>query len=337
MRTRGGFGMRGWSGPVLALALAAAGPAQAIINGVVDTTTGAVGAVTDGVTAMDTAVLIDPWWVLTSASFATAVGDGWFAVGSDYAAPVATCPFSAIFPHPSYDPDTGAHDIALIRLAAPATGVTPIPYATTALPAAGAGVRYVGFGATSTDNFDNTVRRACDNPVSYLSAYTFVTEYNGAGPYLGDGGAPALVMVDGAWRVAGIVSQVAWDGVSTTIATRVSTYASFIAAVMAANPPVSAVPAPAELQRRLDAAPNPFNPRTELVFELDRAGPCRLAVFDLKGREVAVLLDGGLEVGRHAAAWNGYDAAGRAVASGTYLVVLRAPDGMRTGKVTLAK
>ncbi len=45
--------------------------------------------------------------------------------------------------------------------------------------------------------------------------------------------------------------------------------------------------------------PNPFNPTTSIVFGLPEQANTRLAVYDLLGREVAVLVDGTLAAGTH--------------------------------------
>ena len=45
--------------------------------------------------------------------------------------------------------------------------------------------------------------------------------------------------------------------------------------------------------------PNPFNPQTTISYALPQAGDARLVVYDMLGREVAVLLDGPQAVGRH--------------------------------------
>jgi subtilisin-like proprotein convertase family protein len=69
---------------------------------------------------------------------------------------------------------------------------------------------------------------------------------------------------------------------------------------------------------RLEANnPNPFSPRTEIRFNLARAGHATLRVFDAAGREVRTLVDGALPAGPHAVAWDGTDGAHR-VASGVY-------------------
>jgi len=89
--------------------------------------------------------------------------------------------------------------------------------------------------------------------------------------------------------------------------------------------------------RLLGAFPNPFNPRTEIGFELDSPENCRLTIFDLRGREVAFLVQGHLAAGRHTAVWNGTDSLGRAMPSGIYLASLRAGSFSATRKLTLAK
>jgi hypothetical protein len=70
--------------------------------------------------------------------------------------------------------------------------------------------------------------------------------------------------------------------------------------------------------------PNPFNPGTQIRFVLPVAGSVTLKVFNLLGQEVATLVSGTLAQGSHDAAWNGRDAAGRAVASGVYFYRLEA-------------
>ncbi len=60
--------------------------------------------------------------------------------------------------------------------------------------------------------------------------------------------------------------------------------------------------------------PNPFNPETEIVYELAQDGPTRLAVHDALGREVAVLVDAMQTAGRHSVHFT----AGN-LASGVYL------------------
>jgi hypothetical protein len=94
---------------------------------------------------------------------------------------------------------------------------------------------------------------------------------------------------------------------------------------------------PAAATRLLGAHPNPFNPRTEIAFELDRASSCRLTVFDLQGRQVASLVDGELEAGTHRVAWQATDAQGNPLPSGVYFACLRAGIYAETRKLTLVR
>jgi hypothetical protein len=68
--------------------------------------------------------------------------------------------------------------------------------------------------------------------------------------------------------------------------------------------------------------PNPFNPGTTIRFDLPEAGAVRLSVFDVAGRLVRALLDENMPQGNHEAAWDGRDASGRDVGSGSYLARL---------------
>lgn len=60
--------------------------------------------------------------------------------------------------------------------------------------------------------------------------------------------------------------------------------------------------------------PNPFNPTTEVRFDLPEPATVSLAVYDLLGRKVADLASGSYEAGYHKAVWNAAD-----MSSGVYL------------------
>ncbi len=83
--------------------------------------------------------------------------------------------------------------------------------------------------------------------------------------------------------------------------------------------------------------PNPFNPATTIAFSLPQAGDVELAVYTLDGRRVAVLVDGALPAGPHAATWTGHDEGGRQVASGTYFYRLTMGEQTLTRRMVLVK
>jgi formylglycine-generating enzyme required for sulfatase activity len=109
------------------------------------------------------------------------------------------------------------------------------------------------------------------------------------------------------------------------------------------KPSVSSVHAaervlPSELSL-LNNYPNPFNPATTIRFAIGTAGALstgaagqgahvRLSVFDILGREVALLADGVMEPGWHSVTWN---AAG--MASGVYVCRLQA--GIRSQSIRM--
>ena len=94
---------------------------------------------------------------------------------------------------------------------------------------------------------------------------------------------------------------------------------------------------PAASTRLLGARPNPFNPRTEIAFELDRTAHCRLIIFDVRGRQVAILVDAELDAGIHRVTWQAADAQGSPLPSGVYFAGLRAGEYSETRKLTLVR
>jgi hypothetical protein len=88
----------------------------------------------------------------------------------------------------------------------------------------------------------------------------------------------------------------------------------------------------------LDARPNPFNPSTSIRFELARAGAVELAIFDLAGRRLRVLLDEERrEAGTDQVTWDGRDDRGNTLPSGVYLVQLNTADHREAKKLVLLK
>ena len=86
-----------------------------------------------------------------------------------------------------------------------------------------------------------------------------------------------------------------------------------------------------------DNYPNPFNPVTNISFDLPRATKVRLEVFDLRGHLVNSLVNDRMAAGRHSVVWNGTDGHGRNVASGTYFYRLSADGAVMTNKMLLLK
>ena len=84
--------------------------------------------------------------------------------------------------------------------------------------------------------------------------------------------------------------------------------------------------------------PNPFNPSTEIRFEIPGEGSAiDLAVYDIAGRRVAGLASGFVAGGSHSVVWRGRDDAGRSVGSGVYFYRLEADGFVESRKLLLLK
>jgi hypothetical protein len=95
--------------------------------------------------------------------------------------------------------------------------------------------------------------------------------------------------------------------------------------------PDGTMPLPAQVQL-LQNYPNPFNPGTTIRFALPTAADIELAIYDMLGRRVALLLDERRDAGWHSVVW---DAAG--FASGVYLYRLLVERSTQTGMMILMK
>jgi hypothetical protein len=78
--------------------------------------------------------------------------------------------------------------------------------------------------------------------------------------------------------------------------------------------------------------PNPFNPRTTIGFELPISAKVRLSVFDMLGREVAVLVNERKSAGVYEVSFNA-----EGLSSGIYIYRLHAGDFMQSRKIVLLK
>jgi len=95
--------------------------------------------------------------------------------------------------------------------------------------------------------------------------------------------------------------------------------------------------APAAPVRLYPARPNPFNPHTVLSYRIDQPGSVRLALYDVQGRLVRVLVRGDRPAGTHDVSWDGTDSRGTPCASGVYFALLQAGSTRRQTSLTLLR
>ncbi len=99
----------------------------------------------------------------------------------------------------------------------------------------------------------------------------------------------------------------------------------------------TAVPPQTSVVSRLRLAPNPFNPRTRVSFELENDADVSLRVYSLDGRLVDTIHRGWIKAGEQSFTWDGRDRLGREVASGSYFLRLNGPGIRATGRAVLLK
>ena len=83
--------------------------------------------------------------------------------------------------------------------------------------------------------------------------------------------------------------------------------------------------------------PNPFSNQTQVMFDLGIAAQVELDVFDLQGRHVANITRGFLPAGTYQFIWEGEDASGLRVASGSYLLRLKQGSAQDTKLILLIR
>lgn len=85
----------------------------------------------------------------------------------------------------------------------------------------------------------------------------------------------------------------------------------------------------------LRTRPNPFSSRTAVFYDLPAPASVRLEVFDLQGRQVALLEEREVPAGPHRAEWDGRLQGGGRAPAGIYFLRLRTEDRTTTTRVVL--
>jgi hypothetical protein len=80
-----------------------------------------------------------------------------------------------------------------------------------------------------------------------------------------------------------------------------------------------------------------FNGETRIVYQLPRRSHVRLALYDLLGRELKILLNKEQEAGIHEVSWDGRDARDNLLPSGTYIYRIQAGSFRSSKKLLLVR
>ncbi len=86
-------------------------------------------------------------------------------------------------------------------------------------------------------------------------------------------------------------------------------------------------------------SPNPFNSATAIEFDIDKNldSPANLSIYDLNGKKIRTLAKNISAQGRYSVIWNGKDAVGADVPSGTYLLKLQSREIQLSRKMVLVR
>ena len=83
--------------------------------------------------------------------------------------------------------------------------------------------------------------------------------------------------------------------------------------------------------------PNPFNPSTEIRFDLPEAGNVNLAIYNLMGQKIRTLSSDNMTPGYHAIIWDGTNDIGSQVATGMYFYSIQSSEFHATKKMLFLK
>ena len=83
--------------------------------------------------------------------------------------------------------------------------------------------------------------------------------------------------------------------------------------------------------------PNPFNPVTEIQFDVPDVSAVDLVVYNLMGQQVRRLVSSELQAGYHRMVWDGLNDRGESVSTGVYIYSLTSPSFHNTKKMVLLK
>ena len=83
--------------------------------------------------------------------------------------------------------------------------------------------------------------------------------------------------------------------------------------------------------------PNPFNPTTQIQYDLPEEQNVTIAIYDVTGRSIRALMNLKQNAGYHSIQWDAKNDVGEIVAGGMYIYTIQAGDFRATKKMVLLK
>jgi len=97
---------------------------------------------------------------------------------------------------------------------------------------------------------------------------------------------------------------------------------------------------PNETEKSLELVgnyPNPFNPETEIYFNIAESGQVKLIVFNTLGQKIKTLVENEFSEGSHTIRWDGTDDFGNLVSGGLYLCRMQTKNNQQTIRMLFLK
>ena len=86
-----------------------------------------------------------------------------------------------------------------------------------------------------------------------------------------------------------------------------------------------------------DNYPNPFNPKTQIRFDLPQRNNVNITIYNTLGQRVKVFSMINTPAGTHAITWNAINQNGQPLSAGVYLYQMISEDFVKTRKMILLK
>ncbi len=180
-------------------------------------------------------------------------------------------------------------------------------------------LRYLGYRAGANSSFRTLVVNSKKTNRGQLI-------FAGANPYGAEGKAEVLNVT---FKVIGKTGSSSPLQLTFTAMAAAYTFHNLLPYVHATTTAVGQDVQVGELPKKFGLSPNypnPFNPSTEIVYELPRSAKVELVVYNQVGQKIRTLVEGKRAAGRYVVKWDGRDDSGRIVPGGIYVCKMVAGD-----------
>lgn len=188
-------------------------------------------------------------------------------------------------------------------------------------------LKYTGYSGGTVSGFENPVvneQNAARGRLRAAHAY----------PYGAEG---VVNILNLKFQVVGSAGEKSALSVGFTAMAAARTFTNLLPQVEIAESALEVASADAPESYGIDNFPNPFNPSTEIRYQLPKESKVEIVVFNVLGQKVQTLVNAKQPAGRYTIRWEGVDAEGQLVPSGMYFLRMRAGEFKAERKLMLLK